>query len=755
MRNVRKAQNSNMKSLKKKSRNARSHKGPLRLILAAIASTCVHLLRRASTIAKRHKHALIIASIILAGGAIAATFYINRSLKVRSYYIAYIGRHQGDQFDQLHEVTLLKYLDELNADLKGVKLELKLFNTGGEVAKSKQIYEEISHDNEFVVVIDNTWGSDLQLASDFIRENKIPVIAINADKQTEDFGKNVVFLGHDDFVPKTVTNFSMNILAAKHIIFVAELGENFASTNAFDEEFKRSGAEVTRFSVRSRKFDSQELEVLLNNLDLEVKQRLQRKESPTIIINTHAAWGAKIVKHLDETANGVTIVGGPYISDVSDVNAFGQTNKDNHLIMLTSPVDVVTKKLYYDLKEISITKPEATKILNAQLFVKRCLDAVSVIRGVLIDEAGHSTKAAISKSDFTIFFQNKLAASDYISKYDLYSFDKDLLVSDDKTFEEHTQGEKSSYPKQLNSLGEIIPNVYFGIEIINVSNIDLTNRSFHADFFYWLKYDKNYPNVDQFIRFRNENKQDASPDTALTDTSGSSIYKLYKKSADFSIDANFTKYPFDVQELKIELAVIMPSDRVLISFDHAGFNDSKKRAQEFSLNDWYMEDFYVSVDNFIATSSRGGPGLISKQPRKFKTLTVRMPVHRRLTGPFVTIILPLIMIGFAAIAVLYIRDNTFGYIGEVSSAIFLSIVAYSIGFADLTPRSNILTTADMLFYFTFFTVFLVFLKVILFNSNMISERVRSRASGRATLIGFTALTVYCLTVGVILISGLT
>jgi hypothetical protein len=726
--------------------------GTLALAGSAVASASVRLLSTVLIKAKSNKRVLAVAGIIIASTVIAGGVYLHNILEVRTYTIAYVGRYKRAKFDTLHEIALRKYLDELNTELKNVRLELETFNNDGNAQKSRAIYEQISRDNKVIAVIDNTWGSEIQPVAGFIRENKIPVIAINADKQAADFANCVVFLGHDDFAPETIANFSTKVLDEKRIIFITE--EDYAATGVFDEKFKNAATEVTRFGVKSSKVEPNESEVLFKNLDSELEQWRQRQEQPAVVINTHAEWGSRIIKHLDEMARGVTIVGGPYISDSSNISNFGQNNNGNRLIMHTSPVDVITNKLYYDLKDITVSDPEATGILNVQLFVKRCLDAVSIMRGVFTADSGKGFRSDISRVDFINFFQKRLVANDYIGKYDLYSFDENLLLSEDKTFEEHIQGEHSSYPKQLNSQGDVIPNVYFGIEIINISNIDISSRSFHADFFYWLKYDKGYPDIDKYIHFRNEKQQGSAPETAHSETVGSTIYKIYKKSGDFSIAADFTEYPFDIQELKIELALIIPSDQVLISFDHAGFNDSKKRAEEFSLNDWYLKDFYVSVDNFIATSSRGGPSLISKKPRKFKTLTVRVPIQRRLTGPFVTIILPLIMIGFAAIAVLYIRDDTFGYIGEVSSAIFLSIVAYSISFSELTPRSNILTTADMLFYFTFFTVLLIFMKVILFNSHIISDHVRIWASDRATLVGSTALAVYCLTVAAILLSGM-
>lgn len=722
----------------------------VRLLVTSVSNLGSITIKRLSTIlskARNYRRATIIVGTILALLMIVIVFYVRNSLKTKTYYIAYIGRYQKPNFDRLHEIALRKYVDELNADLSSVKLELKIFNNEQNNLKSKEIYGNISGNDRFVAVIDNTWGSELQSSASIIRENNIPVIAINADKQNTNFANHAVFLGHGDNVPQKITDFSKMILEKKHIIFIAE--ENFASKNVFDEEFRNSAIEITQFSVSSNKVVESERETLFKNLDLELANWHQRQESPTVIINTHADWGVQIINYFDQKLVGGTILGGPYISS-SDHASFGKNKNGNRLIMLTNPSDTVTNKIHQDLQMISISDPEAAKSRNAQLFVKRCLDAISIIRGVFSDEPNQNLKSTISRSDFINFFRDRLLTNEYIGKYDLYSFDDNLLLLDETTFEEHIQGEESSYPKQLNLQREVIPNVYFGIEIINISNIDITEKSFHADFFYWLKYDKNYE-VEKYIQFRNERNRDAGQEIAISETSGTTIYKLYKKSADFGMDVDFGKFPFDIQELKIELALIVPSDRVLISFDHEGFKDSKKKAEEFSLNDWYMKDFYVTVDNFITTSSRGGQSLVSKKPRKFKTLTVRLPVRRHLTGPFVTIILPLIVIGLAAIATLYIQDNSFS---EISGAIFLSIVTYSIGFAEITPRSNTLTIADMLFYFTFFIVLLTFLKVILFSSSLLSSDFKKWASGRVTLIATAVFAVYCLVVMTILISGL-
>jgi hypothetical protein len=112
------------------------------------------------------------------------------------------------------------------------------------------------------------------------------------------------------------------------------------------------------------------------------------------------------------------------------------------------------------------------------------------------------------------------------------------------------------------------------------------------------------------------------------------------------------------------------------------------------------------------------------------------------------------MMGLTAIAVLTVKDNSFTNTGQICIGIFLSIVTYSIAFAQIAPRSSGLTIADVPFYGTFFTIFLVVLKVILLNSSMLSDHVRDWVNERASTIGIVALFCYGLMICLTVVIGL-
>ncbi len=706
---------------------------------------------------KEHKFALVMAEIVLTLLLTGAVFYIHKSLTTDTYHVAYIGRCQNPQFQRIHELALNKYFKELNAGLDGVRFKLDYKCNGGDSDASRRIYQEIASKPEYVLVIDNTWGKDLGQAKQTIVDEKIPVISINADRWDVDYEYNVVFIGPDDYVPGKVANFSANILKNKEVIFITE--NDYRATKQFTQEFELRNTKVIQIDLTSSQISPAEEGSLMTRLEAAISELRQRQTTPTVILNTHSNWGDVIINYIDTRHDGITLLGGPYIVTKTDFTKFGLANRRNKAIIFTNPDDAITDKVYNDRQSFR-AEDNVSRFTNSdQLFVKRCLDAVSLIGEVLND--GQTEKSTISRQDFTEFFQRKLVGKNLASKYDFYFFNENLLLSDERTFEEFSQGESFSYPEQLKSQSQVTPNadipivnIHFGLEIKSISNIDLEKNLFHAEFFYRLKYDRKYSDIESHVYFPNAKPPLSVREIPIDDNPADPMTnRIFEVSGEFRMDPEVSKFPLDTQELKIPVEISKPDHKVGISYDYRSIKDSKKQA-DFSLDEWYKEDFYVTVDNFTSAPFLGSASLANKEPQRVKSLNVHIRIRRDSRGPLVTIFLPLVMIGVAAIALLFL-DNSFTHVGDVCVGIFLCFVTYSIAFAQNTPRSHVLTTADLLFYSTFGTVLLVFLKIIFFNSNMACQSVRNWESQRATKIGATALISYLLLVAVIVIYGLT
>lgn len=737
------------------SSKAEDHVGRLRALL--------------SRLGRRHRRAVVATKISLLLLAAGGAFYVRQSFSTQTYRVAYVERCLKPPFQRVHQLSLDTFFGELEAEFADVRFEIEYLCNGGEPEESERIYRGLELRDDVVLVIDNTWGQELSRAAGSIINAGIPVIAINADKDGVDYGSNVVFIGHDDHVPGKVANFSSSILKNDEVIFVAEV--NYPATRQYEAEFEFRQTRVARIDlVRTppdttgkRKIDEGERLRLTLALDAAIAHLRQRQKTPTVIIGTHAEWGDVIIDHVDRNHDGIILLGGPYIASNTDFTRFGRANTNNKAIIFTRPGDAITHKVYNHRKKFRARDKVAQFTHADQLFIKRCLDAVSIVREV--SHQGSVDKTALSRGYFLRFFKERLAGKTIASKYDHYSFNGSLLLADERSFEVYSRGESYTHHEQLKTRGPLtpnadtpVPNIYFGVEILSISNIDMEGKSFHAEFYYRLAYDKKYAeqyaNIQDYVHLRNAKSQSPPHEVPIDENEGDPMrHRLFRGSGDFNIDADFGKFPLDVQDLKIQVEIIKPDDKVNISFDYRSIEDSKRQA-DLTLYEWHKEDFYVTVDTFSSAMFRGGTYMENKEPQRVKSLTTHIQIRRDLRGPLVTIFLPLVMIGVAAICLLYVKDSSFAHIGEGGVGLFLGAVSYSIAFAQMTPRSNVLTIADLLFYGTLLTVLLVSLKIIFFNSAMADARAREWMAQRATTIGHTALLGYVLMVALIIICGL-
>jgi hypothetical protein len=297
----------------------------------------------------------------------------------------------------------------------------------------------------------------------------------------------------------------------------------------------------------------------------------------------------------------------------------------------------------------------------------------------------------------------------------------------------------------LNSQDREISNIHVGLDDIQISSVDIRNGSFHADFSYWLKYDAPKLDTKKYLIFRNLTKGDEK-ELPQEKEGQTGIYRLFKMSGDFEMNADLKRYPLDRQEVTIELEAIYPREKLHISFDHENYKNTSTGFRVHPADEWDKIESYVTVDDVIAESFGGPASSRDKKLQKFETLNIRTIIRRPRKGAWVAIILPLCMIGLAAVGLLYVRDTAFASIGHVCVVMFLTIATYRISFAALIPNSGGLTVADKLFFGTFLTVFLVFLRAIILNSGMITERLRGWINDRTSVIGHATLIIYCVMV---------
>jgi hypothetical protein len=658
----------------------------------------------------------------------------------KTKYIAYIGRYTPPKnetepkFDLLHEVSLKEYVSEIK--LPDTKLELKAFSCKNDGETSLRIYEEIAKDSNIIAVIDNTWGQHLKFCDKTIKENNIPVISINADRNNLDFGNNVIFTGNNDHVPSDIAAFTTKILKEKKVNFISEddypLHENYLNT------FKQYGIEINKmFTVKGKSFTSKDSIKFYQDISSFYKSNPQEEDRLTII-SVHVPIGNNLIDYIDKKFNRMRMLGHAYIVNTSHIQKFGEKNNAS-LIIISNPTDAVTKKLYNDIEKLKIKYPKYFKDMpNHPMFVERCMDAVEILKNKFELSQSNGFEhidSSVTKAGFIKFFhslQNKIIEEED----EIYEFDSLLTVVPELYFTEYSSGKLHSYPMQLNLEREVIPNLFFGMEIVDIYNIDMNANSFTADFYYWVKLDSTNKKAEQFIIFQNMKQNESSRELIFEKLDGATIYKLYKVSGIFFVNFELKKYPFDEQEIFIRAEILSPSDKLKVSFDQKSFQLEDKAIEKFKITEWDKQKYYVTVDNEISRGMHGDPDIAEDQLNEFKNIYFRLNVKRKTITPMLEIILPLILIGIISISVLLMKDISFENLGEVSIGVFMSIVAFSISFSASTPNSDDLTKADFLFWLTFVVVLLNFMIVIAVNAIYEAEKVKTMDIRKISVLVF-------------------
>jgi hypothetical protein len=647
------------------------------------------------------------------------TFYTScsNSSKKPVRYIAYVGRYtdknaekQPDNvFDRMHEYMLRQYIVEMNQRNYTVDFELKTFDCKRDPKEAAEVYKQIAADTSIVSVIDNTWGAHLAGAQEVIRQNSIPVIAINADHNFADFGKQAVFTGNNDYLPAEINSFLTTILKKKEVVFVSE--EDYSLHNSFLADFEKNGIKVKKmFTIKNSAKDKQlAFDSLAAAIDAEVKKDSSIKKT-WVVVNLHNEYGQRLLNYIDAKHTNFHLIGHAFV--VQTVGNFKFGNQGNELILINNPTDAVSRGIALDMEKFKKDDPSIFQKFSSPMFPKRCKDAISIIGNYFTQK---NDTIIPNRTEFINYFSS-LRNTNQRSIDELYYFNGKNELVPDLYYVQYKDGKLFSYPEQLNKKRERIPNLIAGMEIIDLYNVDVGTNTFQADFLYWIIADSMNFDAERFIIFPNMKESGSAKSLQLENRQNGMIYKLYKVSGLFHQDYDLKNYPFDRQEISISMEVMNPSEKLKIAFDQSSFQKDSNFFEKFKVRAWEKEKYLLTVDNRISSTMRGDPSSRGEELKKYQVFSFRLFVKRTLAGPFLEIIMPLMLIGLVAIALLFIKDLSFGNIGEVSAGTFLGIITFSIAMASLSPSTDSITRSDILFWVTFAVVLICFLTIIICNS---------------------------------------
>lgn len=658
--------------------------------------------------------------------------------------------------DQFHFAALSYHLDKLEQELGQDLFELEYRSNNEKPDHSIANYVSLADDPSTVLVVDNTWGADFQPAAPSIISSGIPVISLNADRGIADFNDQVIFLGADDNTPMVLIDFLTEVLMENEVTFVTE--DNYPLKLIFEDLFEnRADISVRQtFTLAGDEPQSGALERKIAELSKYLEDETARKLP--IILNVHGDWGSDLIRALDAKFPDLTLLaGGSAVNQKFEYRSFGAQFSSNRLFVnFSAAADAVSEKTYADIKELQPSFTEYTAVRNVPLFLSRIRDATMLIQFAL----EHRTEnGPITRETFLNYMKHLTKSGNrcVVTPDDLLDFDEHLTRKKDIQFVLHQSGEANSYLEQLDRKGERIPNIRMGIQVVSIFDIDVRAGDFGADFFYWTEERRpasdaltagaieptspyyaekdDIPEIDRAesaaarwlaetpVLFKNLKELNLSeePVTILGDNE---IYRLYRLSGRFYTQFNIKDYPLDRQHLRIEAEVLNPSDFLRLSFDKESLQETGVGNGATRVDEWGIEEFYMTVDNELGNALYGR-SFPRECSQKFKHLTAHVVVKRRFADAFLTVVVPLLLIGLVAISLLFVRDTKFHEVGDAAIGVFLGIIAFLIALTDIAPDLSQISRGGALFWSTFGVVAGVILVIVAVNSNSISEERRT------------------------------
>lgn len=666
-------------------------------------------------------------------------------------YIAYVGFDLHDDaasakrnfVDQLYPAMLQQYLKQFNQDGYPVRLDTLLFDCpfAEDSIQIQAIYKKIEANPDILMVFDNTWGKHIKHAHPLIRKNKIPVIALSADQNNLDYERNTIFLNPNDPQPMYMVQFIKKALRANSVGFITE--EDYKPHHIFTRLLRSDTINYQTLAQLSQKDYTNNNEVSVEDSLKFIRaldKNLRSSTDSVILLNTHAGYGNIALRYLKTAEISPKVFIG-FLQSVTlgqeEMEAI--TRKGHTIIQLESENETFPIELYRHQQHFRKKFPDRFFThKNIDQYIWRCYDAVNILEAALKNKVEDRAGA---RDFFHDLVGRKLAEHNQ-----LYQFDSSLILTKTPTFNQIHNGKWRSCPIQINSLGNAIPNLRVGLDIIDINEIDVRNNSFSCNMLYWVIADSNHIDQENYIGFENMSTNEAERDAVATRYEENFVIKIYRVSGKFYSNYETFDFPFDHHQIVIPISALSTSDEMKISFDFSRLLGKVKK-DSFKFIDWATDDYFVTIDNQL-TSRLGSLDKIAPDSsstaqylEKYKLLNVRLEVSRRPWGAITLIILPFMMFSILPIFMLFFHKTSFDEIGELIITSFLAAVAYSINLTQLSPTTDSMNRAYLFLLLTLGVNFLCFLYVT-YSDRQFSALQEKRMQAVRIYVPYVILLVY-------------
>ncbi|HEY0753643.1 MAG TPA: ABC transporter substrate-binding protein [Ktedonobacteraceae bacterium] len=281
--------------------------------------------------------------------------------------------------------------------------------------------------------------------------------------------------------------------------------------------------------------------------------------------------------------------------------------------------------------------------------------------------------------------------------------------------------------------------VYAGIDLKEVSNINVTDSTFTADFYLWMRYigSANATNIS----FTNASSVMFDPSTPVTSQTINGLqYRLYHVTGDFKADYDYHDYPFDQQQLIISFQnTLLTGDQLVYVIDtqglqleqHTTMDDAKVAFQ--LLSSWTYRSTQYASDTFTNRSTLGNPLLFNTQVRtEYSGLEMTITIQRKVIPYLISHLLALVLLFLLVYASLFISTKHLGDRLVLTVTALLTSAVLLLAVNSELPAIGYVVSLSYIYYI-FFAICLLCMIVALMMEKM-EEYGKDTAVRRTNII---------------------
>lgn len=289
--------------------------------------------------------------------------------------------------------------------------------------------------------------------------------------------------------------------------------------------------------------------------------------------------------------------------------------------------------------------------------------------------------------------------------------------------------------------GDATIDMRVGFYVTAISEVDWRLRKCLIDFYWWIRYPASVPverrQVIEQLELVNADvaegvRQDVQERKVVQSHEGEEVYVAYRTSGRVYFDADFRRYPFDVQRIPITIEhASLEGTRLRLLDDAASYARFAPTSRTQGVApDVRVADLEVLHSQRIFTSQPyvtdfGDPDPAVKGHSYARAQFV-IEVGRPFVGYLVKILIPLCIILLLAYLVFYVPAQSLEVAAGLTVTSLLACIAFQITVTETLPDVGYLMTSDRIFYVCYLFIMLAMAQTV-FTFNL-EQRGRLKLS---------------------------